>query len=245
MKRIAYAFDWCVMMFSSAFVIPTKRYIPYLGRWAKGRKSIFVIPNTCHDYSSQIQETEPVLSPQREGIIRLAYMGYLDVTRGSKWLMDFCSNKDNKTELIVAGDCRDSDLLESLRSTPNIVYLPRQPYIMALSLMKSVHAVTIFYDPAVPVNRVLDPTKFYESMMVGTPVLVSKNMSLDPEISREHLGFVVEHGDMDELRKTVDKLRDPKVMKSLRSECRAYYLKNLQLQEKIDQYRTFYENILR
>jgi len=239
-RKIVYAVDWMVMGISSAFVIPTSRYIPYLGRWAGSGREIFEIPNTCHDFLDSLASLDSILPPRKDGVIRLAYMGYLDVSRGSQWLLDFCRNDANGTELLVAGKCHSEKLTIELESTPNVIYLGRLQYKDALSLVEKVDAVTIFYDPSVPLNRVLDPTKFYEAMMTGTPVLVSKGMSMEPTVAKNQLGFVIRHGSMKGLRKAVQKMRDPEVMKEFRKRCRQYYLDNLKLCEKLEGYQTFY-----
>jgi len=240
LQKIAYAADWVVMGISSAFVIPTSRYVPYIGLWGKSKRQIFEIPNTCHDVLDQLPSIDEILPPRKAGIIRLSYMGYLDASRGSQWLLDFCSDNANRTELLVAGKCHSIELTEKLESTHNVIYLGRLPYNSALSLTRQVDAVTIFYDPAVPVNRVLDPTKFYEAMMVGTAVLVSRAMSMDSLVTKNKLGYVVEHGSVDGLRWAVEKLRDPEEKQQLQKRCRQYYLDNLQLPEKLVQYRQFY-----
>jgi glycosyltransferase involved in cell wall biosynthesis len=243
-KKLAYSIDWCVMAMSIKFVLPTDRYIPYLGRWSKGKREVYVIPNTCKDYYSQLGKLDDsVIPPRKDGIVRLAYLGYLDVTRGSQWLLDFCGDTSNNTELIVAGNCRDKELVEKLENTPNVYYTGRLPYADCWSLMRDVDGVTVFYDPAVPVNRVLDPTKFYEAMMVGTPVLISKNMSLNEVVDNNKLGFIIEHNSMDGMSKAVEKLRDISFVKPLRNRCREYYQANLNLDNEMTKYKEFYKRV--
>lgn len=240
-RKIVYAVDWCVMGLSSAFVVPTSRYIPYLGHWAKSKREVFEIPNTCHDLLYQLPSVREILPPKKDGIIRLAYMGYLDASRGSRWLLDFCSDSSNRVELVAVGNCRSAELAAELQSTPNVTYIGRLPYNSALSVMREMDAVTIFCSPEKPSYSIADPTKFYDAMMVGTPVLISKNLSINQSVSDNKLGYSMEYGNMNDLRKAVENLRNPEEMRLLRTRCREYYLNNnLQLSKKLKHYREFY-----
>ncbi len=243
-KGIAYSVDWCVMAISDCFVLPTDRYISYLGRWGKGAKEHYVLPNTCKDNYSDLKTLpSEVIPPLKNGFIRLAYLGYLDTSRGSEWLIKFCSDMNNKTELIVAGNCRDEVLLKRLRNAPNIYYVGRLSYAECWSLMADVDGITVLYDPSIPVNCVLDPTKFYESMMVGTPVLISKYMSLDTIVTQNELGFVIDHNSIDGLKIAVDQLRDVGIVKPLKTRCRKYYQDNLNLDNEMIKYKEFYSRV--
>ncbi len=242
-RKIVYTVDWCVMGLSSAFVVPTSRYIPYMGRWGNSGREILEIPNTCHDLLDQLPSVREILPPKKDGIVRLAYMGYLDASRGSRWLLDFCSDSSNQVELVVAGNCRSAELAVELQSTPNVMYVGRLPYNSALSLIREMDAVTIFCAPEQPSYSIADPTKFYDAMMVGTPVLISRNLSIDQLVSENKLGCTMEYGSIDSLREAVEKLRNREEMRRLQKRCRQYYLDNLQLPKEIKRYRQFYINL--
>jgi glycosyltransferase involved in cell wall biosynthesis len=214
-----------------------------MGRWGNSGREILEIPNTCHDLLDRLPSVREILPPKRNGIIRLAYMGYLDASRGSRWLLDLCGDHSNKVELVVAGDCRSKELAAELRSTPNVIYVGRLPYEEALSLMCEMDAVTIFCDLGKPSYRIADPTKFYDAMMVGTPVLATAGTSIDKLVSENKLGYVLEHNSMDDLCRAVRELRNLGKKASMRARCRQYYLDNLRLSEKLVGYRQFYSRV--
>jgi len=240
MRRLVYAVDWCIMGLTTAFVIPTDRYIHYLGRWGRSKREVCVIPNTCHDLLEELPSVSDIVSPTKPGDIRLAYLGYLTHNRGSQWLLDFCRRCKESIELLVAGGCRSEELKAKFKSTAKVRFLGLLPYAKALALMREVDAVTILYDPSWPVNRVLDPTKFYEAMMVGTPVLISRGVSTAHLVEEKGLGFVVEYGSIEGLRGIVEWLRDRKKMTEMRTRCRQYYLDNLKLSKELVRYGDFY-----
>lgn len=239
-RRLAYGVDWCVMGLASAFVVPTRRYVAYMGRWGRSDRGIHVIPNTCHDLRASLPSVSAMCGPAKTGVVRLAYLGYLTANRGSQWLLDLCQRDGKSIELLVAGGCRSAELQAQFESMHNIRFLGWVPYNSSLALMREADAVTILYDPSLPVNRVLDPTKFYEAMMVGTPVLVSAGVSVADEVERNGLGFVVEHGDIESLHEVVDSLKDHMKMSNLRARCRKYYVENMQLSKDLAEYRDFY-----
>jgi len=244
LRGIIYAYDWCIMAMASAFVLPTDRYVPYLGRWGTSGREICVIPNACHDLLAELPRDPGTTSLKRAKPVRLAYLGYLTENRGSQWLLDLCRESDGGVELIVAGGCRSASLQTEFESNPNVRFLGQVPYFRSLSLMRDVDAVTILYDPGWPVNRVLDPTKFYEAMMVGTPVLVSEGVSIAGQVAENGLGFVVPHGSMEGLRNAVQCLSDRETMAAMRRRCRQYYLDNLQLSKALTGYRAFYLHLV-
>ena len=61
---------------------------------------------------------------------------------------------------------------EAFPQTSNIFYLGQLNYLEALSLMKQVDAVPLLYNPEIELHKMLFPTKYYESMMVGTPIII-------------------------------------------------------------------------
>ena len=243
-RKIVYALDWCVMGLSSAFVVPTSRYIPYIGRWANSKREIVEIPNTCHDLLGELKSVERILRPKKDDkVIRLGYMGYLDESRGAGWLLEFCGDCSNNSELIVAGDCRSEKLMAAIKSTPNVTYVGRLPYKSALALMCEIDAVTIFCDTKKPSYRIADPTKFYDAMMVGKPVLVSRTTSIHHIVLEKRLGYVLEYNNMNGLHKVVEELRSSEKRAAMGKRCRQYYLDNLRLSEKLVDYRKFYSRI--
>jgi glycosyltransferase involved in cell wall biosynthesis len=245
MRRLAYAVDWCIMGLATAFVIPTDRYVHYLGRWGRSKREVFEIPNTCHDSLEELPSVSDIIPPKQEGVVRLAYLGYLANSSGSQWLLDFCRERKSGAELLIAGNCPPGELKTKLQSTPNCTFLGRLPYEKALSLMRESDAVTLLYDPDLPKLSISSSTKFFEAMMVGTPVLISRGVSMADLVEEKGLGFVVEYGHMEGLKGIVEQLRDRKKMADMRVRCRQYYLDNLKLSKELVKYRDFYLRLVK
>lgn len=241
-NKAVYAVDWCAMGMAHAFVVPTSRYISYMGRWGK-TKPVLEIPNTCHDWLDRLPSLEGRLAPKRPGYVRLAYLGYLVNGRGGDWLLEFVSDDANKTELVVAGDSGRAEIQERLRQTPNVHYLGHVPYAEALAAMHESDATTLLYDPDHEINRILDPTKFYDAMMLGRPVIASRGMSRSSTVEEHGLGYAVPHGSDAALREAIESLRDEAEVEEMRTRCREYYLRHYPLDQFIGNYRDFYRRL--
>lgn len=243
-KPVAYAADWTAMAASRAFVVPAEERIPYLGRWSK-RRLVAVVRNACHDELSALGSSPATLPRRRSSsTIRLAYLGYLVSTRGAEWLIELCREEQGGVELWVAGLCRSEKLQGMLAVTSEAHWFGLLPRMEALRLMREADAVSLLYDPSVPVNRIAAPNKFYEALMTSTPVLVSRGMSLAEEVEREGLGFVLTYGDLTGLREAISELRDADLRARLRQRCRQYFLDHCRLDQDLDQYRDFYRSLL-
>lgn len=227
-----------IMWRSDAFVVPAANRIAYLGKWPSRGRALAVVRNTCHDQLADMGDETS--KPPTGTPVTIAYLGYITHTRGTKWLIDFVRSTDC-VELLVAGYCRATDLLANLNTCPRASWMGLVSKLDALRMMRRSSAVALLYDPAIPVNRMAAPNKFYESLMVGTPVLVSRGMGIGDEVERYGLGFVINYGDSKELLQAVAVLSDPHMLRELRSRCRNYFHDQCQIEGDMLHYRQFYE----
>jgi len=79
------------------------------------------------------------------------------------------------------------------------------------------------YDPEVPHTDFYQPTKFFEAMMCGIPVITNVLPEFVNEIG---FGIIVEYGNIDQIRSAITRLRDdPELRKRLGSNGRKAFLK--------------------
>jgi len=241
-RNPAYAIDWVYMGLCSAFIVPGHDRLEYLGRWGKSKRPTLVVPNTCDDLVQQLPESVNGLVASNDSI-KIAYIGYLDRSRGAMMWAELCKAKENQMELLVAGDCRDAELASILTSNPNVKFLGLLSNLESMAVMRSSHAIALLYDTSVAVNRMAAPNKFYEALMVSTPVIVSRGMNLEKIVEEEKLGYIVDYGDIESLKAAFEKLKDPQILSDMRKRCRDYYLNNLQLSEHLVNYHNFYKKL--
>ncbi len=232
--------DYLAIWASAGVVVPHEDRLRYLGPWRHKRR-VVVIPNMCPDILDQVAAGEE--RPPNAPVLTLAFLGHLAATRGGLLLVDL-AHRERWVRVLAAGTCRDHALLETLMKTERIQWLGRVPRLEAVRLLWRAAAVALLYDPSVPVNRVAAPNKFYEAMMVGTPVIVCRGTNLAKEVEANMLGFTVNYGDSQELRAALSSLRDPGTLQAFRTRCRSYYLTRCCMTEVLGRYRAFFDDLV-
>jgi glycosyltransferase involved in cell wall biosynthesis len=241
-RPIAYLVDWLVMARCDGFVVPNEERVAYLGRWSR-RRPVSVVRNLCRDEA--ITDTPAALDCGSGAPgVRVAWLGYLVPSRGFELLRELLGSEGGRLELWVAGLCRSEALRRELETTPGIRWLGLLPRPQALTVMRRADAVALLYDPAIPVNRQAAPNKLYEALMTGTPVIVSRGMSVAGEVESEGLGWVVEYGDAAALGEVIAELREPGARGRLRARCREYFLRRCRWEDELPRYRELYERVL-
>ena len=241
-RRAAYCADWILMGLSTAFIVPDESRIPYLGRWGDLRP-IAVIKNTCHDRLKQVESMSLEDVPPKDGRVRIVYLGYLAYSRGANDLLTLSRDPQVATEVWLAGSCSPPELEAQFKASPNARWWGKCSWMKSLVLTRSSDLTSILYDPKVAVNRIAAPNKMYESLMLGTPILVAEGMLQAELVRREGLGYVVPYGDVQALKKVVADLSDPDKAKRMRQRCREYFLKHSSLAGELDKYRAFYRRL--
>ena len=233
--------DWVLMATSRAFVVPASYRLDYLGRWKDPPRDVIVIPNTCHD--------EPERAPssyveRSDTVVRIAVLGYLHGIRGIDALMELCATSGGGVELIVAGACRDQALRTMLETTDHVRFLERIPRGDALDLMAAVDLISLMYDTSLPVNQLAAPNKFYEAMMVGTPIICTEDMIIADDVRDHKLGFALPYADLAALQGAVATIRQPDSAAELRRCCRDYFERQPSLREELREYHDWYRKVV-
>ena len=86
-----------------------------------------------------------------------------------------------------------------------IFYYGKLPYNNTLSLEQACDIMTAIYDPKVPNHKFAAPNKFYESLMLGKPIVMARNTGFDEIIEKNNIGCLIEF-DEDGLSKGLNNL---------------------------------------
>lgn len=144
--------------------------------------------------------------PERPKIV---YAGMLVFDR---FLQETCEviKSRNDVEWHVAGyGVLRPFIEENADNNENIFYYGPLPYDDILALEKKCDIMTALQNPSVPNNRYSAPNKFYESLMLGKPLIMVKNGSLYNEILNNDFGEVIDvsNGDVkEEINAALDRL---------------------------------------
>ena len=190
----------------SDFVIfPDRQYFNYYGMFKLSSKKYFILPNSTSDRYNEVKNIDIYKKfhiPKDKLIIPV--LGYFSENRGEKILFD-CIKRNVKNILFVfAGDIRDQRYLDFFEKHKNILFLGRVPYLDALAIMKNAVLVPQLYDPKLKNNAYAFPTKYYDCLMVGTPIVVSKGqIDVATEIKENHFGWIIDYEDSESLMQII------------------------------------------
>jgi len=192
---------------ASDFVIfPDRQYFIYYGLFKLKNNKFLILPNSTEDSIEQVKQNDIYLKynlPKDKFIIPV--IGYFSETRGEKILFDLIKKNDPRLLFVFAGDIRDEKYLNFFKQHNNITYLKKIPYIDALSIMKEALLVPQLYDPELRNNVYALPTKYYDCLMVGTPIVVSLGqIDVAREIIANKFGWAIDYYDVESLYKIIN-----------------------------------------
>lgn len=191
---------------SDALIVASKDRLITYGRFLP--KFIEVIMNCPED--TLIKRKKPRLAIElrkKPNELVLVYAGAIARDRGLlilkeaiRCLKDIC--------LIIAGRNLDGTLKELVQE-PNIRYVGILPYEDVLSLEAQADVIPVLYDPSTPINRMANPNKLFEAMMLGKPVITSVCKNIVKEC---RCGLIVEYN-VDSVRKAILLLKNDDVLR--------------------------------
>ena len=125
--------------------------------------------------------------------IKIAYVGILATKR---LLLEMGSaiahNKD--VELHIAGFGIYDTFFEQLsKENDNVFYYGRIPYDQTLVLESSCDIMTAIYDPTLENHRFAAPNKFYESLMLGKPIIMVKGTGMSVVVLENDIGVLIDY----------------------------------------------------
>jgi len=184
-------------------------------------KQLEVIYNSPEEARLNPVEVKPASVNHR---LKVAYVGLLQVERGLPELLEVM-RAHPEWELQLAGFGGDEARIYSLASQlPNVHCHGRIPYEQAIRLSSEADVLIATYDPRIPNHRYASPNKVYEAMMLGKPIIVAKNTSIDQLIGSLECGMVVNYGDIEELGEALEFLEtDPDLRSRLGRNARQAY----------------------
>jgi len=125
--------------------------------------------------------------------VKIAYVGILSEGRLLRELADLIT-KDDKLELHIGGFGKLQGHIKQLDAEySNIFYYGKLGYKQTLELENNCDIMTAIYDPLIPNHYYAAPNKFYESLMLGKPIIVVKNTGIDEIVQETNIGAVIDY----------------------------------------------------
>ena len=152
-------------------------------------KKLCVIHNTP---SSLMQPNESFALQSSSGKMKLAYVGILAGGRLLKETVEAISQMKN-IEMHIGGFGElDSWMQNAAERYENVFYYGRLQYSDTLALEKKCDIMIAAYDPSQRNHKYAAPNKFYESIMLGKPIIMANDTGYDDVIKENDIGCLTE-----------------------------------------------------
>ena len=150
-------------------------------------KRLVVIHNTPS--TAQIRQCDP--KTKQTGRTKIAYVGILESSRLLREIADAVS-ENSIIELHVGGfGTLETFFKDKSRTFDNIFYYGRLTYDHTLSLENECDIMLAIYDPKVDNHRFAAPNKFYESLMLGKPVIMVRGTGMSEVVEENAIGELI------------------------------------------------------
>ena len=151
-------------------------------------KKLVIIHNTPVD-----AVRKPVDENNQTHKIRVAYVGILQNHRLLMEIGEYFTDNKN-IELHIGGFGKYESYFEKLsKENDNIFYYGRLEYEKTIQLEQSCDIMLAIYDPEIGNHRFAAPNKFYESLMLGKPVIMVKNTGMSQIVKENDIGVLIEY----------------------------------------------------
>lgn len=124
--------------------------------------------------------------------ITFSYVGGFGKERFIDELLDVAERKYINLLIAGYGDVEIEKRCEILSNTSNVKYFGKVEYKKGLNIMYNSDVIYAMYCKSNPNNIYAAPNKFYESMMLGRPILSTKGISISHKIEKYNIGYIID-----------------------------------------------------
>lgn len=157
---------------------------------SKPRKLIVV-----HNTPIQEQVSTNSIIANKNRNVRVGYVGILQDYRLLKEITEFFI-KNKEIEWHVGGFGKYEKFFREIsEKNENIIFYGELSYEETLSLEKDCDVLLAIYDPSIENHRFAAPNKFYESLMLGKPVIMVRDTGMSDVIERNNIGVLIDYSE--------------------------------------------------
>lgn len=156
-------------------------------------RNLVVIHNTPsleQRYNREDQASVSSVSAER---IRIVYVGILQDYRLLQEIVEAVGESDFM-ELHIGGFGKyEAYMRENAQLHDNIYFYGRLAYADTLALEKSCDIMLAIYDPSIDNHFFAAPNKFYESLMLGKPVVMVRGTGMSQIVEENDVGVLIDY----------------------------------------------------
>ena len=154
-------------------------------------KKIVIVHNTPKAVNQELED-EDFFKIRNNARCKIVYVGILANTRFLREIIRFVKS-DERFEFHIGGfGVMENEIAEAAEKCERIFYYGKLPYDKTLALEQVCDIMTAIYDPEVPNHRFAAPNKFYESLMLGKPIVMAHNTGFDEVIEKNRIGCLID-----------------------------------------------------
>ena len=183
-------FEIRVINSANATVICTEKRKEQI-RKASPRK-LYVIHNT----PDSVQQMDTSFQVNGcTGKLKLVYVGVLSRMRLLKETVEVVSKMDD-VEMRIGGFGEYEDWMQkAAEQYSNVFFYGKLQYSETLALEKQCDIMMAVYDPSIRNHKYAAPNKFYESIMLGKPIIMAYDTGHDDIITKNDIGILTEYSE--------------------------------------------------
>lgn len=181
-------FEIRVINAANATIICTEKRIKQIRKASP--KKLYVIHNT----PDTVQQSAASFSLKGcSEKVKIVYVGVLSRMRLLKETVEAVSKLED-VEMHIGGFGEFEDWMrEAADKYNNVFFYGKLQYSETLALEKQCDIMMAVYDPSIRNHKYAAPNKFYESIMLGKPIIMAFDTGYDDVISENDIGILTEY----------------------------------------------------
>ena len=155
--------------------------------------NVFIIPNipdgkTAFDRDALNQTAEDL----RRYDYVISYVGVFDRDRGLENLLEATSKCPNIKLNIAGFGVLEEQIRDYAGRYPNITCWGRVEYGVGQAIQKNASMISAMYHLTSPLHKFAAPNKYYESLILGVPMITTENTLVGSKVEKFDTGFVLD-----------------------------------------------------
>ncbi len=188
LNKVIEFFEVRVINAADATILCTEKRVEQINKAVP--KQVFVIHNTP---DSVLQPNTSFTLQSENDKMKIAYVGILAGTRLLKETVEAVSQMTD-VEMHIGGFGEyEAWMQEAACKYDNIFFYGKLQYSDTLALEKQCDVMIATYDPSFRNHKYAAPNKFYESLMLGKPIIMAHDTGYDDVIHENDNGLLAEY----------------------------------------------------
>ena len=156
-------------------------------------RRVLVLPNIPDGKVELDKRTLEITEEERKTYtFTISYVGVFDRDRGLENLLASASQNKNVLLNIAGFGVLDAQVQSYAKKYDNIHYWGRVEYAVGQAIMKNSDVMAAMYHLTSPLHKFAAPNKYYESLLLGVPMITTEGTLVASKVKKYDTGFVLD-----------------------------------------------------